>query len=339
MPAEQRKLRWLDLGHLTAEELHQSYQALAALRRADDPAFLVLATADAHLSLGAAQSASAELNEAACGSVAVLQRPLGGGLVWVEPTHLNYFLLSTPDVQCRRPEDLLAAMAPSIQAVHAQYGLPAELAAGQEFRYRGRRIGSTGAATISKSLVLAGSYLLRIDWRPFVASVATPSLEFRNTLARALSASLTSWETELGPKMMPSHADLKSAWQAQLLAQGWQIFEEELHASECAAWQQVEWEPVDWQSQGRRRVRNGIKLRAGAFLTEQHWPDGWLRVWTEDGCYREVESDAWPPELSWALAGVAARSPLLASLLDGYLGSSAGRWQQRLEELSVWSDQ
>ncbi|MBU2754772.1 lipoate--protein ligase family protein [Acidithiobacillus sp. CV18-2] len=312
---------------------------MAEARRADDPAFLVLATADAHLSLGAAQAASAELNEAACASIAVLQRPLGGGLVWVEPAHLNYFLLATPDVQCRRPEDLLARLAPSIQAVHAQYGLPVKLAAGQEFRCRGRRIGSTGAATIGKSLVLAGSFLLQTDWHPFVASVAAPSPGFRNTLARALSASLTSWETELGLKLMPSHADLQSTWKAQLLAQGWQIFEEELHASERAAWQQVEWEPMDWQSQGRRRVRNGIKLRAGAFLTEQHWPDAWLRVWTEDGCYREVESDAWPPELSWALAGVAARSPLLASLLDGYLGSSARLWQQRLEELSVWSDQ
>ncbi|WP_308387838.1 lipoate--protein ligase family protein [Acidithiobacillus sp. AMEEHan] len=333
-----RELRWLDLGHLGAGELHQSYQALAELRRADDPIFFLLATADAHLSLGAAQTASAELDEAACASVAVVQRPLGGGLVWVEPAHLNYFFLATPDARCRRPEDLLGRMAPTIQAVHAQYGLPIELAAGQEFRCRGRRIGSTGAATIGKSLVLAGSFLLQTDWRPLVASVATPSPEFRNTLARALSASLTSWKAELGSTMLPSHGDLKNAWKAQLLAQDWQISEATLGSTNRSAWQKVECEPVDWWSQGRRRVRNGIKLRAEAFLTEEHWPDGWLRVWTEDGYYREIGSDTWPEELCWALQGVAAGSTLLPRLLDGYLGSSARLWQKRLEELSVWSD-
>ncbi|MEY2343058.1 lipoate--protein ligase family protein [Acidithiobacillus sp. IBUN Pt1247-S3] len=339
MPGERETLRWLDLGHLGASELHVAYQALASLRRADAPSLLILASADRHLSLGASQAAALELEQAACASLAVIQRPLGGGLVWVEPAHLNYFLLATPTAQRRRPEELLEWVAPTIQAAYARYGLPVELVARQEFRCRGRRIGSTGAATIGNSLVLAGSFLLHSDWCSFVASVAAPTAEFRTTLGRALRASLTSWQEELVGSVVPSHAELKTVWKMQLQAQGWLVEADDLRAEEHAALKSAELEAVDWESGGRRRVRDGIKLRANTFLTEKHWPEGWLRIWTEDGCYREVEGNLFPPELCWALSGVQARSPLLPSLMAGYLGASAGLWLERLEGLAVWSDQ
>ncbi|WP_348550743.1 lipoate--protein ligase family protein [Acidithiobacillus sp.] len=333
------RLRWLDLGHLSASALHQAYQALATLRRAEDPSLLVLASAEPHLSLGASQVAGLELDRDACASsLPIIQRPIGGGLVWVEPAHLNYFLLVTPTAQRRRPEQLLAAIAPIIQAVHAHFGISVELAAEQEFRCRGRRIGSTGAASIGNSLVLAGSYLLCTDWAGFADRVAASSNGFRATLRQALSASLTSWAEER-QIAVPAHTRIKQVWQEQLQTQSWQVMEGALSGAERAAMLQAELEPVDWEGGGRRRVANGIKLRAGAFLTERHWPDGWLRVWTEDGRYRAVESNVLPGEICRALVGMSADSPQHRALFARVLGDAAEHWQRRLHELTVWTDQ
>jgi lipoate-protein ligase A len=335
-PRSQQVLRWLNLGHLSAPALHQSYQALAELRRAEDPPWLLLASANAHLSLGAAQTAAAELDRDAAQNLIVVQRLVGGGLVWIEPAHLNYFLLATPSSVRRRPEDWLEVLAPSLCALHAAFGLHVELVAEQELRCAGQRIGSTGAASLGSSVVLAGSFLLRGDWVSFCNSVAVPSPDFRQALERALAASLLTWK-EAGV-LVPSHEQLALVWREILQAEGWQIEVDALRPAEQQAIAAQELEPVDWKSQGRRRVRDGIKLRAGAFLTERHWPEGWLRVWTEDGRYRAVDSNIFPAELCWALTGIEAVSPMLPLLLEGYLGTQAALWQQRLGSLAVWSD-
>jgi len=331
-------LRIIQLKKVAALKLHSAYVALAELRAPEDPPILLVAQAEAHLSLGASQWASAELDRHRCQSlgVTVVQRSLGGGLVWLEPAHLNYFFLQSPQGNCRCPKDLLRVLSPGIIATHAAFGFPVSLRDHQEFSYQGRRIGSTGAATLGHSLVLAGSFLLEGDWDTFCQAVAAPSDGFRAQLALGLEESLCTWQ-EVMARPVSAEA-VFAVWQEELKRTGWVLLEDGLSVQEQERMDAMDWEPLDWESSGRRRVAHGIKLRSRAFLTERHWDDGWLRIWTEDHRLRALWGSAIPAELTLASAGLARDGTLLQDLMQGYLGKGAQLWWERMQALAVWSD-
>jgi len=332
-------LRLLDLGHLSAQALHRSYLGFAEAQGRDDPPALILASADDHLSVGAAQGVGAELDREACraAGIPVVQRPLGGGTVWVDRRHLNYFLVMPHGTGLRRPTQVLELLGPVLCAWHRYFGLDVRLVGHQDFWLGQRKLGGTGAASIGGSLVLGGSLLLDGDWRAFVGCIAAPSTGFRRELERALEESLAVW-THLLPRL-PTRAELRQALLHALAAAGWDPrVEAGPNAAERLAMASAELEAPDWQQPGRRRVAHGIKIKDRSFLTERHWSDGsFLRVWTEDGSYRRVSCSAWPEDCATALTGCGRDAALvaLARCLDR---DRAQLWRARLEATAVWTE-
>jgi len=332
-------LRLLDLGHLSAEELHRAYLGLAEAQGEADPPLLVLASAEDHLSVGAAQVVGAELDRAACSAIGipVVQRPLGGGTVWVDRRHLNYFLVLPRRAGIQRPTQVMAYFGPVLCAWHRHFGLDVRSVADRDFWLGHQKLGGTGAATIGRSLVLGGSLLLHGDWTTFVRCVAAPSADFRTELRHALEESLGSWAHHL--VHIPSRAALREALLQILVAEGWRPYlEDGPSAAERLHMARAELESPDWEQPARRRVAHGIKIKNDSFLTERHWPDGSvLRVWTEDGRYRRIFCNVWPKACAAAMIGRRweATGPLLERFLDR---DSARLWQGRLDSTAVWTE-
>ena len=332
-------LRLLDLGHLSAVDLHRAYLGLAEAQGESDPPLLILASAEDHLSVGAAQGVGAELDREACvaAGIPVVQRPLGGGTVWVDRRHLNYFLVLPRQTGIRRPAEAMARFAPILCAWHRSFGLDVRLVGDQDFWLDRQKLGGTGAASIGCSLVLGGSLLLDGDWGGFVRCIAAPSADYRVALRRILEESLGSWARHL-PRL-PAREALGAALREALAAAGWDPqVEDAPRAREVQAMAQAELEAADWQQPGRRRVAHGIKIKNGSFLTERHWPDGsFLRVWTEAGRYRRVWCSAWSQDGARAMAGLERQAAL--QFLEHSLDREDARlWQARLEATAVWAE-
>lgn len=334
------RIRLIHMGMLAPEALHRAYVGLAEAQGEQDVPILLLARSAAHLSLGAAQGPAAELDRSACErlKIPLVQRALGGGLVWVDPGQLSYFFIFPPATRVRRAPELFALMAPWVIAMHAYFGLKVEPREGHDFWYQGRKIGGTGAATIGHSLVLGGSFILEAQWASFVDCVAAPSAGFRTWLLEALQEGLCSWLPLLGRVVSPEA--LLEACPALLGAAGWDVVLPTAPTeTEQRAMVQAELDDVDWDQPLRRRVRAGIKLKAGAFLTEQRWPEGdWLRVWTENGALRRVAGSAWSVGQGTRLIGLQPDSVQLGEQLREIVGKEASLWGERLLETAVWAD-
>ena len=148
---------------------------------------------------------------------------------------------------------------------------------------------------------------------------------------------MCSWSRVLGRVVGPE--EVLEACPALLRAAGWDVVVARPTEAERDAMTQAELEDVDWEQAVRRRVPAGIKLKAGAFLTEQHWSDGeWLRVWTENGVFRRVAGSAWRVGQETMLAGLQPGSARLDDGLRQIAGNGAALWGERLSETAVWTD-
>ncbi|PKY10655.1 ligase [Acidithiobacillus marinus] len=334
------QLRVISLGVLPPELLHKTYMGLAEAQKDDDPPVLLLVQSEPHLSLGAAQSASAELDHRACANlgIPVLQRALGGGLVWVDSGQLNYFFIFPMALGIRRGPELFARTAPWIVALHARFGLQIEARDGHDFWCASQKIGGTGAATIGRSLVMGGSLMLHVDWKPFVNCVAAPSAGFRAWLAEALQDSLWTWSRLL--PQVPSVEDIRNTFPEVLESGDIQVTRvATLKPAEQQAVTAAELEEPEWEMPASRRVPAGIKIKAGAFLTERQWPDGsWLRIWTENGGFRKVAASVWSENQCRVFTGLRAESQEMTRALQELAGEACAQWSARFAETAVWKD-
>ncbi len=328
------------MGVLAPEQLHKTYVGLAEAQGYTDLPILLLAQSTAHLNLGAAQSAGDELDPLACATlgVPVLQRALGGGLVWVDSGQLNYFFIFPLAWGLRRAPELFEHIAPWMLALYAHFGVKAETRDGHDFWCNGNKMGGTGAASMGRSLVLGGSVMLHVDWERFVRCVAAPSEGFRAWLAAALHDSVWSWSRL--PQPAPTPEAIHAAFPQVLEAFAVQtVLETTLRPAERQAIAEAELEPPEWETRGSRRVPAGIKIKAGAFLTERQWSDGqYLRIWTENGRFRKVAAAPWSEIDTQIFRGLSADSQAFRAALQNLAGAECALWASRFTETAIWTD-
>jgi|GEM_PF-441351 len=341
--------RWLDLGALKPLALHAAYAGVAQAMGDESAPVLIWARADRpHVSLGASQSAAAELDLGACraAGVELVARPLGGGTVLIDPAQYGLFLVVPRRRLADRHAALFAACLPAMAAVLGDFGLQAQPVGATDVWVGGRKLVGSGAATIGRALVFGASFLVRFEAELFARLVHCPSAGFRRWLAEALAEGLTGW-AEQGEA--PGETELAAAVRrrfASALACDWQ--DAPLSAAEHAALEQARAELIEERQAllegaiggARRLVANGIKVNHRSYLVEQGGedePGGWLRLWLREGriariaCADAELSDGLQVCVGMPAEGQALRGPLASALRGG----ADEYWAGRIERLAA----
>lgn len=279
-----QRVREIDLGTIEPYELHASYAGLAQGQAPEDePLILWARSARPHISIGASQAASLEVDLAACErrGVPIINRPLGGGTVWVDEGQLCCFIVLPHGTAPRRPARLFdLALEPMVRALK-RLGLSARRVGEQDIWVGDRKIQGSGAATIGRSAVLGTSFLRRFDIQGFTELVRCPSEAYRQWLLEELMAGMSDWVRE---GIEVREEDIASAVRAELgAAHGWAIEASGLEEGErrgiVQARSALEGSP---ELGARRLVRYGIKINQRTYLLERLHEDVLLRLVVQD---------------------------------------------------------
>jgi lipoate-protein ligase A len=214
-------IRLLDLGPVSPLRSQALYHGLAeAMDDGSPDTIAVLRPSAPYFCVGYHQTAAGELDLAWCrrNGYPVIQRRIGGGTVFLDPSQLFY--------QCvfhrsRAPFDVAAIyrrfLTPAVRALQA-LGLPAALEAINEIEVGGRRIAGTGGGQIGNAVVVVGNFLFDFPAEVMARAWRVPSPEFRRLAEDGLRRHLATLSLTAGNH--PAEAEVRE----QLL----RAYEEEL---------------------------------------------------------------------------------------------------------------
>lgn len=296
--------RLIDAGVLDPVDLHATYMGLAEAQAPSvSPILLVARSSRAHLSIGASQAVSADIDMARCreSGLDVVQRPLGGGSVWVDPAQTVVAVILPRDLAPGRPTALFDACLYPMLEVFGRFGLTAMRVGEQDIWVGGRKILGSGAATIGSSMVFATSILRQFDAAGFAAAIRAPSDGFREWLQEALAEGMTDWQAA---GIVPDDADLVATLSEVFGAGfGWGIEPGEISGREREAIRAAACEIEDERvTEGPRHVRHGTKINQRTYLLEEGAGPGAMRLLIDSG--RIVRAWAAEAGLSQALQAV-----------------------------------
>ena len=282
--------RLIDAGVLDPVDLHATYTGLAEAQAPSvSPILLVARPSSAHLSIGASQAVSADIDMARCraSGLAVVQRPLGGGSVWVDPAQTVLAVILPRDLAPGRPAAFFDACLDPTLVVFERFGLSAKRVGEQDIWLGGRKILGSGAATIGSSMVFATSILRQFDAAGFAAAIRAPSDGFRQWLQEALAEGMTDWQAA---GVVPDDADLMPVLCDVFgAAFGWTLETSRITGIErdaiTAAASEIE---DDLATEGPRHVRCGIKINQRTYLLEEGVGPSALRLLIAGGRMRRV---------------------------------------------------
>ena len=285
--------RWVDIGLVSPQTFHATYIGLAEQQARDDAPVLLWGRTTGHICLGQHQHSSVELRQPHM--VPVLQRPLGGGTVWVDENQYC-FVWIVPLAHARgRPQQWFEwALAPAL-ATYREFGLNV-MQQDQDIWLDGRKIGGSGAATIGNCAVLAASFLMHFPVARFVECVACPSDGFRAWLAGSLQEAMTDWQSH---QVAPQEERLAQVFRGHVeTSLGWRLLDSVLTSEETLAGQEALSEVAELElTMGKRLIPDGIKLNARTFLTEKHEADHWVRVLTMNGKFSRIQLSRELPQI------------------------------------------
>lgn len=330
--------RWLDLGELAPLELHATYTGLASsLGPGDAPILFWARPGRPHLSLGASQQGSADLDLARCGQlgVEVIQRPLGGGTVWLDREQECFFFILPQSAVQGGHQGLFDLCLAVVAEWFSAAGLSVHRAGGQDLWVAGRKIMGSGAATLGRALVFGASVLRSFPARDFARCIRAPSEGFSDWLTDALAEGMTDWRAQgLDPRATELKQGLKETCRR---LRGWSFVDwlPDTAAREAIVEARAEISEMLDRDCGRRHVPHGIRINGLCYLLEQEHGGDWLRVLLDDGVVRRVASGN--PVAHGALQAVVGepvrRSRLEARLRSGLSARQAQALAHRIEAL------
>ena len=277
--------RWIDVGLVSPAIFHATYIGLANQQERGASPILMWGRSTGHICLGQHQHLIAELKHPL--EVPVLQRPLGGGTVWVDEFQYCFVFIVPLDHVRSRPQQWFESYLAPAMATCRQFGLNV-VRREQDIWLGNRKIGGSGAATIGHCAVLASSFLLHFPVERFVQCIACPSEGFRDWLKEALHEAMTDWETHCP---VPDETRLAQALRENAQTSlGWAFSDSAPSELETKAREEALLEVAELDDTvGRRLIPNGIKLNARTFLTEREDKGNWARVLTVDGKFAKIQ--------------------------------------------------
>ena len=329
--------RWINSGLLAPAQFHATYMGLAAQQSENAAPIILWGRTTAHISIGQSQSRATELISDL--DIAIVQRPLGGGTVWIDESQYCYVLI-VPRVHARgRPQQWFEWGLAASVGTYREFGLPV-VREQQDLWLTGRKIGGSGAATLGQCAVLASSFLYDFPIERFAASIACGSNGFRSWLIEALRDAMTDWRSHQTP---PTAEHLAEVFKQQIsLNLDWQCADSALTDTETDARDEAlgELNNAEVVGSDRRLIPFGIKLNAHTFLTERGDGAHWARVLTVAGKFARIElSHSLPPH---ALQQLVACRPLVSELYtclaDKMNSHDAHRWSKLILETAYFSE-
>lgn len=283
--------RWIDEGALAPFDLHATYTGLCEAQAPDAaPVVLWAHPAQAHVSIGAGQYADADLDVAACRElgIPIVQRPLGGGSVWLDAHQYGFFVIFPASLMSGPRAGIFdACLPPLVQVMRAQ-GMAARRNGGQDIWVGDKKILGSGAAGIGQATVFGASFLMRFNAAAFARVVRAPSEAFRQWLVQALEEGMTDWQDQ--------GVDADEAWLKRTLmdrlgnALGWRFVEDDISDAERRSIAEAGEElHAPLESGGQRHVRYGIKINQRRYLLERKVGEHSLRVLVEAARVARIE--------------------------------------------------
>ncbi len=266
-------------------DLHATYTGLAEAQTPNAaPVVLWAHPAQAHVSIGASQYAEADLDLEACREldIPIVQRPLGGGSVWLDPRQFGFFIIFPASLLPGPRSTIFDVCLPPLVALMRAQGMAARRNGGQDIWVGDRKILGSGAASIGRATVFGASFLMRFDAAAFARIVRAPGESFRRWLAQALEDGMTDWQ---GQGIDADEARLKRALMDGLAgALGWRFVQDGVSDAERQAITEAGEElRAPLEAGGQRHVRYGIKINQRRYLLERHTDGRWLRLLVEAG--------------------------------------------------------
>ncbi len=336
------KLRLLDIGPTDPLRSQAVYHGIAEHMDSEDTPVLILTRPTAaYVSIGLHQDATAELDLDFCRrhGLAVIRRQVGGGTVLLDGNQLFFHFVFPRQRAPRRVEALYARFIEPVLRCYTELGLPARRAGLNDIAVGERRIGGTGAASIGNATVMVGSFLFDFDHALMARLIRAPSAEFRAWFARLLPEHITTLRQHRLPAS--SMACLQQVFLRQVsTCLDCEIQPDRITPGEEDAITEAARELADpeWLAlPGKKAVRHGIKLRAGAYLTETRAELAGrpLRrlLFQQQGRIAALAFPQAPPSLQRLaplLQGLPLREDALLAALEGHLEQDAARALCRL---------
>lgn len=325
-------LRLLDLGLVSPAFWHKAYPYLAESMPPESGPILLCGRTAAHFCLGAHQGQSLELT-ADC-DIPVLQRPLGGGGVWLDEQQLLLVLILPRHwTNGKRPVQWFDALLQPMRATYRHFGIEAERIV-HDLWYQGKKLAGSGAASIGQAGLVASSFLFQFPAQRFAACIAAPSEGFREWLSQALTDAVTDWRSIAPP---PAKCELLQQLLHELKSHlGCEISQTALSAAEQAAIETWQPDEDELYPARQRHVPHGIKLNARRFLTERHFGNDWVRVQTQaDKLERLAFSLPLDAATQALLLECTADSASLAAVLQSHTNEAA-LWAERIMQTAYF---
>ena len=268
-------VRLLDLGEVSPLRSQALYHGLAECMDDQSPDTIVLCRPAApYFCVGYHQSPSEELDLDWCrdNGYPVLQRRIGGGTVFLDPSQFFY--------QCifhRRRAPLMVEalyrrfLMPAVETLRA-LGLPAALEGVNEIEVGGRRIAGTGGGQIGEAVVVVGNFLFDFPAAVMGRAWRVPSNDFRRLAEDGLRLHLATLNSVLAerPSEARIRAELVTRYEAGL---GRPLVPGSLSAAEEAQVLEEEGRlPRPGEAGGGIRPRG-----AGLKVTHRVWVHEWTR--------------------------------------------------------------
>jgi lipoate-protein ligase A len=278
-------MRVIDAGYASAVRSQAFWYGVAARMQAESPPALTLVNpVEPYVCIGLHQDLQLELDVDYCreNEIAVLRRRLGGGAVYLDRDQLIFHFIWPRGRAPGRAAKLYPMFIEPVLRTYRALGIEAVYRPVNDIQVAGRKIGGTAAAVLEAATVLGGMFLFDFDTQTMARCLKVPSEKFRDKLQVTLDSYVTSMRRLL-PAVLSRETvkDLFLRHVADCL--GVTPHAAELTDAEAAAVAEEAALMTDpgWLHQaGRRLVPLGVKLTAGAHLTEGTFkaPGGLIRV-------------------------------------------------------------